>query len=260
MARNKSEVPDEIKAYWNVRDEICCVDGLLFKNHKLIIPRAKRTEMLNVIHGSYLGIVKCKSRGKDVMYRPGLSSDIERVVSQCATYALNSDANPKEPLIPLEIAERPWANISVNIFEFKGNNYLVTVDHYSKWPEVSPLSGLSSSSTILCLKSLFSRYGIPDKCISDNGPQFSSKEFVELAKSYGFIHITSSPHYPQGNGQAERTVRTVKNLFRKAKDPYKAIMDYRNTNIEETGLSPAQNTENRITNNSSIVVVNNILG
>ena len=90
------------------------------------------------------------------------------------------------------------------------------------------------------MKSLFSRYGIPDKCISDNGPQFSSKEFVEFAKSYGFIHITSSPHYPQGNGQAERTVKTVKNLLRKTKDPYKAIMDYRNTNIEEIGLSPAQ--------------------
>ena len=115
---------------------------ILFKSHKLIIPRAKRTEMINVIHGSHLGIVKCKSRGKDVMYWPGLSSDIERVVSQCATCALNSDANPKEPLIPLEIAERPWANISTDIFEFKGNNYLVTVDHYSKWPEVSPLSGL----------------------------------------------------------------------------------------------------------------------
>ena len=45
--------------------------------------------------------------------------------------------------------------------------------------------------------------------------------------------MTSSPHFPQANGQAERTVRTVRNLLRKAKGPYKAMLVYRNTNIEE---------------------------
>ena len=72
--------------------------------------------------------------------------------------------------------------------------------------------------------------------------QLASKEFKDFSKEYNFVHVTSSPHFPQANGQAERTVRTLKNLLRKAEDPYKAMLDYRNTctNIEEIGLSPAQ--------------------
>jgi transposase InsO family protein len=65
---------------------------------------------------------------------------------------------------------------------------------------------------------------------------------VELVKEYGFIHITTSPHFPQANGQAERFVQTVKNLIKKSKDPYKALLDYRNTRapLEGIELSPAQ--------------------
>ena len=212
---SKAEVPDEIRTYWNVRDEISCVDRLLFKSHKLIIPESMRTEMLNLIHSSHLGIMKCKSRSKDVMYWPGMSKNIEKIVSQCEVCAQHSPSNPKEPLISLELPDRPWANISADIFEFENQQYLISVDHYSKWPEVAKLSGVSSYATIQCLKSQFARNGLPDKVHTDNGPQFSSKEFRDFSKEYNFVHVTSSPHFPQVNGQEERTVIT---------DPYRAML------------------------------------
>ena len=57
---------------------------------------------------------------------------------------------------------------------------------------------------------------------------------------YGFHHITSSPHYHHSNGQAERTVRTVKALLTKSEDPYLALLSYRTTPLPWCGLSPAQ--------------------
>ena len=59
-------------------------------------------------------------------------------------------------------------------------------------------------------------------------------------KNYGIKHTTSSPLHNQSHGQVKRTCRTVKNLLRKAKDPYIAILNYRNTPIEGIGMSPAQ--------------------
>ena len=61
-------------------------------------------------------------------------------------------------------------------------------------------------------------HGIPVKVLSDNDPQYSSVEFDEFATEYGFKHVTTSPHYPQANGEVERMVQTIKKLWQKNKD------------------------------------------
>ena len=62
----------------------------------------------------------------------------------------------------------------------------------------------------------------------------------EFAENYDIHHVTSSPYYPQSNGQAERAVRTVKQLMRDAPDPHKALLSYRATPLPSCGLSPAE--------------------
>ena len=86
------------------------------------------------------------------------------------------------------------------------------------------LTSTTSAAVIRTLKSVFSRHGIPETVRSDNGPQYSSKEFAQFASSYEFNHITSSPRFPQSNGQAERMVQTVKRLLKRAGDPYLALL------------------------------------
>ena len=99
---------------------------------------------------------------------------------------------------------------------------------------------LTSGNIICHLKSQSARFGIPDELISDNEPHYASSAFTDFRKSYGFVCTTASPHFPQANGEAERAVQTIKNLLKKAQDPYKALLNYRHTPLDGINLLPAQ--------------------
>ena len=71
----------------------------------------------------------------------------------------------------------------------------------------------STSETTKVFLSLLSRNGLPDKLVSDNGPQFTSDEFKEFMTNCGILHIKTAPYYPQINGEAERFVQTFKNFI-----------------------------------------------
>ena len=102
------------------------------------------------------------------------------------------------------------------------------------------MKSTTSTAVIGALKAVFSRHGIPEILKSDNGPQYASGEFAKFASTYGFKHTTSSPHYPQSNGQAERCVQTVKQLLVQSTDPYLSLMSYRATPLPWCGISPAE--------------------
>ena len=102
------------------------------------------------------------------------------------------------------------------------------------------LTSTTSSSVITALKSMFSRHGIPENFRSDNGPQYSSAEFEAFAKMYEFEHNSSSPRFPQSNGLAERTVKTVKQLLSHSTDLSMALLNYRATPLPWCDRSPAE--------------------
>lgn len=68
--------------------------------------------------------------------------------------------------------DRPWQVVGCDLMEVQGKHYLVLVDYYSRFPELSPLTTLSATAVISACREMFARHGIPEKVISDNGPQF----------------------------------------------------------------------------------------
>ena len=75
-----------------------------------------------------------------------------------------------------EIPCRPWQIIAQDPFLLHNKHYRITVDYYSDFWELDRLSDTSSATLIEHTKAHFARYKIPDKVISDNGPQFRSQE------------------------------------------------------------------------------------
>ena len=85
-----------------------------------------------------------------------------------------------------KLPEYPWQVLATDLFELKGDHYLLVSDYFSQYLEVVRLTTTTSTSVIRALKMIFSRYGIPEVLRSDNGPQYTSKGFEEFAKSYRF--------------------------------------------------------------------------
>ena len=80
------------------------------------------------------------------------------------------------------------------------------VDYYSRFIEVVKLNRTTATEVINRTKTIFARHGIPEVVFSDNGPQYSAEEYEKFSQDYQFEHKTSSPYYPQANGEVERAV------------------------------------------------------
>ena len=144
----------------------------------------------------------------------------------------------------------PWNKVGVDLFDFEGVNYLLAVDYYSNYIEVTPLYKDPRSSTLIKhLKMNIARYGIMETLVSDNGPQFISHEFAEFCQKYKINHVTSSPTHQQSNGLAEEGVRQIKELMTKCKhsgeDFFLALLDLRNTPRDNVIGSPMQRLQGR---------------
>ena len=199
--------------------------------------------MLSQIHEGHQGIEKCKRRARVVLYWPRINQDVAEMVQNCHSCLMYKPKQQTESLQPHAVPNRPWEKIAADLFMLNRKDYLVIVDYYSQFVEVRQLKSTSSNAVILQMKEVFSRQGTPCELVTDNGPQFASREFQSFATEWDFRHTTSSPYYPQSNGLAENAVKIVKNLIRKSQqsgqDVYRALQIYRSTPLE-CGKSPAE--------------------
>jgi len=131
----------------------------------------------------------------------------------------------------------------------QGKSYILTmIDRKTRWPEAVPISNIAASTVAKHLiDTWFSRYGIPDNIITDQGTQFESDLFKSLSDNFGFKHIHTTTYHPQSNGMIERFHRSLKTSLRcltitpnwVSSLPL-VLLGWRNTIHSATGTSPAQ--------------------
>ena len=240
---DKNLLPGPIKPYIHVAAELTVQNDLLLRGSRIVIPVSLQIEILDKLHSAHQGIHKCRQRAQQSVWWFGLNRQLTDLVNNCPKCCKDRYQHP-EPLIPSEFPSLPWQKLATDLFYWKGSAYLLIIDYYSRYIETAKLSGESSTEVIRHTKSILARHGIPKEIVSDNGPQYSSLEYEKFAEDYGFLHTTSSPRFPQANGESERAVRTVKTLLKKSDDPYLAMLTYRSTPLQN-GFSPAELLMNR---------------
>jgi transposase InsO family protein len=92
---------------------------------------------------------------------------------------------------------------------------LVVVDKFTKWVEVAPVTTQDSTATVNFIKSIVFRFGVPHNIITDNGKNFTSKEFKSYCESMGIKLKFTSVAHPKTNGQVEKANGLICNGIKK---------------------------------------------
>ena len=141
--------------------EINAQDGVLYKGMKFIIS-SMHPQMIARVHSSHSGPDACVRRARDILFWPGMSSEIKEKVK---SYEVCNDflaKQQKEPLMTHKIPDTPWSKVGQDLFSSSGETYLVTVDYYSDYFELDLLEEITAAAIIKTTKSHFARHGIAD--------------------------------------------------------------------------------------------------
>lgn len=135
--------------------------------------------------------------------------------------------------------------------------FLIIVDSFSKWIEFEWMKyGTDAERVIRKFVALFVRFGLPDVVVTDGGPPFNSHAFVSFLEKQGIKVMKSPPYHPASNGQAERSVKLVKEVLKKflldkevmnlqMEDQINLfLINYRNTCLTKEGSFPSEKVFN----------------
>ncbi|KAJ1213856.1 hypothetical protein NDU88_001486 [Pleurodeles waltl] len=102
------DVPDSLKGYWNVRDELSLDGNELYRGDKFVPPKDLRNKILNLAHEGHLGRSLTKSRLRAIYWWPGLDSEAEAIVKDCLNCALSDKSKKvaRAPLSPVVVPDK----------------------------------------------------------------------------------------------------------------------------------------------------------
>ena len=201
--------------------------NILFYKGKNYIPRdtALRRDIVQKFHdhetAGHPGELGTYNAIRQHYWWPGLRTFVKNYVQGCGIcQQFKIDRSPSKPAyIPTEGARslRPFANCSMDLITDLPladgfDSILVVVDQgLSKGVILLPCNKTitSEDTARLLLENLYKRFGLPDKIISDRGPQFASKAFKELLKLLGIKSALSTAYHPQTDGTTERVNQEI---------------------------------------------------
>ena len=255
---SKQEWPDNLKQFFPMRDDLFFdTDGFIIYGDKLFVPTELRTTYLKRLLAMHQGAHKMSERAKKSIWWPFINRDIKNVAKTCESCVERAPSNRQEAEMQHEQAIYPFQFLHIDLAQYGGRYFLITVDQYSGFPSIYECGKTASTKQVTDhLKQLFATFSIPVTIYSDGGPQFlegdkvDKFEFGKFCKDWGVQHVTSSPHHPQSNGIAEEAVKEMKKIISATFDADRsrlkqselaaALLLFRNTPRAPTDLSPSE--------------------
>jgi len=185
-----------------------------------------------------------------------MKTDVQEYVRTCKNCQKRHRHQGEAPLKPIIKHPTPFYQVGIDIMGplpkmLSGYRYIViAIDHFTKWVEARALEEADAQSiTLFLYEDIICCHGVPTILSSDKGTEFVNEMIATLTSVYKIKHIKTTVYHPQGNGQVERTNKTIKNILAKITPPApgdwshylpSALSVIRNTHQASTKFSPSE--------------------
>ena len=208
-------VEEVLKPYKSRENEIMVQRECLLWGTRVIVPLKLRKQVLEELHAGHQGMSRMKSLARCHIWWPKIDQEIEQMCRSCKPCLEGKSCPGKAPIHPWIWPTRPFQRVHVDFAgPFQGSMFLLLLDAHSKWPEIYQMKSTTVQKTITILKHIFATHGIPEQLVTDNGSQFTSREFMKFMTNNGIKHIKTSPYHPSSNGAVERLVQSFKKAMK----------------------------------------------
>lgn len=247
----KGVSPRILAPYRHVMQELSIAyKGTVFRGPQVVLPLNLRARALELGHwAAHLGISAMKRRMRVVVWFPGMDKNIEKFVKSCEKCQIFVPAVPGHTSLQSESPPSPWHSVLVDYFGPipDGRHVLVARCDLTRFVSAVFVRSTSSENTIVGLRSIFAKYGIPSRLRTDNGTAFSSRAFQSYVEENHIKHSFSPPHHPQSN-PAECAMKLVGKAIKLSDQTPKGmehalatpLANYRDTPHVATGTAPTE--------------------
>lgn len=218
------------------------------------IPKNFRLEVFKSVHDlSHPSIKSTNKMLTSKFFWPAINKDCNNWSRACLACQKNKiSRHVKNPHKIFQPVSCRFCTIHIDIIGplpiSEGFQYCLTIiDRFTRWPEAIPLVDCTAESCAEALCRVWiARFGVPKLVITDQGRQFESTLFQELAKLLGFKRLRSTPYHPKTNGLIERWHRVLKTTLKTYNDPAWSkslpfvLLGLRTTFREEFDATPAE--------------------
>ncbi|RUS68513.1 hypothetical protein EGW08_023725 [Elysia chlorotica] len=122
----------------------------------------------------------------------------------------------------IPVVDVPFKRVAVDLIgpiepaSEAGHRYILTlVDYATRYPEAVPLRRIDTETVAEALVDIYSRLGVPEEILSDQGTQFISDCMREVCRLLGVTQSTTTPYHPMCNGLVEKFNGTLKKMLKR---------------------------------------------
>ena len=130
---DKSLWPTEIQNYFQYRNSLLTVDGIVLLHDRPLIPVSRRPEVMDHLHAANAGVTGMYARASTSVWWPNMREDLIRLRAACSTCTKHAPSNPSAPPQEVSPPAYPFHSVAADFFQVEGHSYLAVVCRYSNW-------------------------------------------------------------------------------------------------------------------------------